>query len=58
MKSLSVVIIGGGLGGLALAQSLKKNHIDFHVCEREHEDNLSLGKKRPLWFCWETLCTP
>ncbi|AFH61094.1 FAD-dependent oxidoreductase [Paenibacillus caseinilyticus] len=40
-NSLSVAIIGGGLGGLALAQSLKKNQIDFHVYEREQADHFT-----------------
>jgi 2-polyprenyl-6-methoxyphenol hydroxylase-like FAD-dependent oxidoreductase len=34
--SLHVVIIGGGIGGLALAQGLKKSGISFAVYERDH----------------------
>lgn len=32
---LNVVIIGAGLAGLALGQSLKNNNVDFTIYERD-----------------------
>ena len=34
-KDNKVLIIGAGLGGLALAQILKANNVDFEIFERD-----------------------
>ena len=38
-KELKVIIIGGGIGGLCLAQGLKKAGIDFEIFERNKDNN-------------------
>ena len=35
MKNFHVIIVGGGLGGLTLAQGLKKNGISCAVYEKD-----------------------
>src|ERR1700676_3543803 len=35
-KSIHIVVIGGGIGGLCLAQNLKKNGLHVAVYERNH----------------------
>ncbi|KAI1764921.1 putative monooxygenase [Hypoxylon sp. FL1150] len=38
--SLHVIIVGGGLGGLLLAQTLRKNNISFDIFERDQSDDI------------------
>ncbi|KAM0143064.1 hypothetical protein ACHAO1_000902 [Botrytis cinerea] len=42
MSQPKVLIAGAGLGGLCLAQGLKKAGIDFHVYERDHASDYRL----------------
>jgi len=41
-KPLRVLIVGGGIGGLCLAQALKRAGISFAVCERDHAPDARL----------------
>lgn len=36
-KQIKIGIIGGGIGGVALARALSQHGIDFHLFEQAHE---------------------
>lgn len=39
MSNLRVLIIGAGIGGLTLAQALRKQGIDFEIFEKDESEN-------------------
>ena len=53
MADLKVLIIGGGLGGLACAQGLRKHGIPYEIFERDESPNSrTQGWALSLhWYC-------
>lgn len=56
-KSPHVLIIGGGLGGLTLAQCLRKNNLSFQVFERDSNDH-SRTQGWALSLHWYDILSP
>lgn len=56
MTDLKVLIIGGGLGGLACAQGLRKHSIPYEIFERDESPNSrTQGWALSLhWYCSPT----
>ncbi|CAO3607447.1 unnamed protein product [Cunninghamella echinulata] len=56
-ETLPVIIIGGGLAGLSLAQSLKHQGIPYQVYEREESPRDHQGWSISIYFCLPVLAS-
>ncbi|KAI9303548.1 hypothetical protein BJ944DRAFT_204196 [Cunninghamella echinulata] len=56
-ETLPVIIIGGGLAGLSLAQSLKHQGIPYQVYEREESPRDHQGWSMSIHFCLPVLAS-
>jgi 2-polyprenyl-6-methoxyphenol hydroxylase-like FAD-dependent oxidoreductase len=57
-SSLRVLVIGAGLGGLCLAQGLRKAGVDVAVSERDAGPSTNSGAMRATATSWPPLSTP